>query len=352
MIRILEVLATLKRAGAETMVSSLACGLDRTRFETAIVTLFEKSDGDLESCVERCGVRVFRLDKHKGLDLRIFGRLRRVLTDFQPHVIHTHSYVMRYVLPVASTAIVHTVHNVASHEVDTLGRWVHRAGFSRGVVPIAVAQEVSRSFQDVYGFQPAATIPNGIDASRFYRPEARFRWRRDHGFSTDQILICSVARLEPQKNPGLLIEAFRRLPSDCQLLLAGQGSLEPQFTGIDRVHLLGLRSDLPELLSACDIFALASDWEGYPIAIMEAMAAGLPIVATSVGGVPEVVGEAGSLVPPRDVAQLAAALGALVVDPARRHALGGTARSRAARFDVHTMVEAYSELFERVAARA
>jgi glycosyltransferase involved in cell wall biosynthesis len=249
---------------------------------------------------------------------------------------------MRYTLPVARCRAVHTVHNVAAREVESAGRLVHRIGYKLGVVPVAVADEVARSFESVYGFRPV-TIPNGIDVQRFHRPECRRVWREANGFRHDETLIVSVARLEPQKNPELLVRA---LPDDCSLLLAGDGSLRSALEGRPRVHLLGIRSDLPELLSAGDVFALASDWEGHPIALMEAMAAGLPVVATSVGGVPEIVGDAGVLVPAGDEQALRTALRSVVRDRGRyAHA----ALRRASAFDVRQTIAAYSDLFERVA---
>jgi glycosyltransferase involved in cell wall biosynthesis len=342
MIRVLEVLATLKRAGAETMAVSLACGLDRSRFEPAVVSLYDAFEGGFEPVLAGCGVGVRHLGKRRGFDPRMFPRLRDAIREFRPDVVHSHSYVMRYVLPVANCAMVHTVHNMPMQEVDRIGRVIHRIGFRRGVAPVAVASRVARSFEDVYGFPPLATIPNGIDLSRF-----RQRKSREPG----EVTIISVARLDPQKNPRLLVEAFRRLPSNCRLLLVGAGALRAELEGIDRVKLLGARSDIPELLSGADLFALASDWEGHPIAVMEAIAAGLPVVATAVGGVPEIVGDAGVLVPPRDVEALARALTALAEDPVRRQQLSCMALNRAGAFDVRRMVEAYEAVFEQVVRR-
>jgi glycosyltransferase involved in cell wall biosynthesis len=295
------------------------------------------------------------LGKHRGLDLRMIPRLARIFRRFRPDIIHTHSYLLRYAFPahitVRSGTLVHTVHNLASQEVEWLGRMIHRVAFRCGVVPVAVAGEVARSFREVYGFDPAATIPNGIDVGSFHRPQARLAWRRAHGFSEQDGLIVSVARLEPQKNPLPLIRAFAAaLPDEphWHLLLAGDGSLRQAARALasPRVHFLGVCDDIPELLASSDIFALASDWEGNPMAVMEAMAAGLPVVATAVGGVPELVDDL--LVPPGDTHALAAALSALARDPARRRALAETSRLRADRFSVASMVASYAALFERL----
>jgi glycosyltransferase involved in cell wall biosynthesis len=344
MIRVLEVLATLKRAGAETMAVSLVNGLDRHIFTPAVVSLFDAFPHGLEAALS--DVPIWHLGKRPGFDPRVWMRLRRVIREWKPDIIHTHSYVMRYTLPVTGCAAVHTVHNVAAKEVDRIGRAIHRYAFRRGVATVAVSHEVARSFAEVYGFPPTATILNGIATERFYRPQAREEWRRANGFSPDDVLIVSVARLEPQKNPLALVAAFERLPEGFHLVLVGDGSLRPQLTGRARVQLLGVRDDLPELLSAADVFALASDWEGHPIAVMEAMAAGLPVVATAVGGLPEIVSaQAGRLVPRGDMNALERAL--LEVS-AQRRTMGVQARRQSERFGVQPMIDSYSALFRKL----
>ncbi len=361
-IRVLEVIPTLKRAGAENMVATLARLLDRDRFETEIVSLYDAFASGLEPALDQAGIRVRHLGKRTGFDPRMYPRLSEVRDEFRPHLVHTHSYVLRYTLPVFARrgiAMVHTVHNLAEKEADWLGRVIHRYAFRHGVTPVAIAGEVARSVRAVYGIEPE-TIANGIDTKAFERPEARARWRESNGFSPDDVLIVSAARLEPQKNPLALIEAFATVTSaepNCRLLMAGAGTLldaareRSAQLGIEgSVHFLGVREDMPELLNACDVFALASDWEGHPLSIMEAMAAGLPVVATAVGGVPEIVanGITGLLVSPGDVAALAEALLWLVRNPERRAGMGATARAESARFDSSVMAAAYASLFERV----
>jgi len=152
----------------------------------------------------------------------------------------------------------------------------------------------------------------------------------------------------------MLADAFARaaLPS-AQLLLVGDGSLRPLLEGRPGVHLLGVRPDVPSLLSAADLFVLASDWEGYPLALLEALASGLPVVACAVGGVPEIVedGVSGTLVRPGDTAALTAALRDLGADAVRRRGMADAARRRSMCFSVNTMVEDYSAVLKRVAGR-
>ncbi|MCW5965652.1 MAG: glycosyltransferase, partial [Bryobacterales bacterium] len=287
--------------------------------------------------------------------------LRRTFQQSDPQIIHTHSYLLRYVLPavtgLGASQLVHTVHNLADREVDAAGRTVHRIAYRRGVHPVAVGEQVAASFREMYGFAPAATIRNGIDTARFRQSEAAAAWKSSQGFGPTDKLAVSVARLEPQKNPLGLISAFAQAFPDgsgWHLLLAGDGTLRHEATvhaealGLgNRVRFLGAQSDVAPILAASDMFVLASDWEGTPLAVMEAVAAGLPVVATNVGGLPEVVedGESGILVAPGDMEALAAAMRSLSTDSTRLEAFRAAARARAYHYDVTTMVDAYAKLF-------
>jgi glycosyltransferase involved in cell wall biosynthesis len=357
-IRVLEVIPTLKRAGAENVVAALAGRLDRGQFELGVVSLYDRFAEGLE-----LDVPVWYLGKRRGLDVRMVPRLAAVMREFRPEVVHTHSYVLRYTLPAGwmtgPRAMVHTVHNMAEREADRLGRAIQGWAFRRGVMAVAIGAEVARSFRAVYGREPARTISNGVDTAAFYRPEARAAWRGAEGFGADEVLIASVGRFEPQKNPLALIEAFARVPVG-RLVMAGEGSLveaarlKARKLGVEgRVRFLGVRTDVAEMLSACDIFALASDWEGSPLAAMEAMAAGLPAVATAVGGVPELVedGVTGILAPRGDLQALGNALEALAGNQRLRREMGDAARERSKRFEVSAMVEAYAALFQEMVRR-
>lgn len=358
-IRVLEVLPTLGRAGAENVAVALARGLDRALFETAVVSLYDALPNGLEPLLDEAATPVWHLGKRRGFDPRMWPRLYRVFREFKPSIIHTHSYVLRYALPAAGRGvIVHTIHNLAGRDADGLGRWVNRLAFRRGVLPVAAGDAIARSFRQVYGFEVARTIPNGIDLAASSSPGSRDTWRKAHGFSQENVLIVSVARLDEQKDPLGLIHAFARGLGEvrrCHLLLVGAGALEDAARecvggcGIgDRVHFLGSCACVPDVLSAADLFALASRWEGRPLAVMEAMAARLPVVATAVGGVPELVedGVSGLLVPAGDGEKLAGALVSLAGDPAKRQAMGRAAGARAQAWGVESMVNAYANLFD------
>ena len=344
-IKILEVLSSLQPAGAEHIVFYLATGFDRSRFETEVVSLYDEHPNGLDQSIIDQGIPVRHLGKRRGFDVRMYARLSRLVRAFKPDIVHSHSYVLRYLLGIKAPLVAHTVHNIASAEVGWAGRIAHRFAYRRGVLPIAVGRAVAASFEQTYGFPPT-TIRNGVDLARFWKPSARSEWRRANGYNQTDLLIVSAGRLSAQKNPVALAEAVRKIPN-VHLLLAGTGSLRPALEGRERVHLLGLRADIPDVLAAADLFALASDWEGLPLAIIEAMAAGLPVVATDVGSVAEAVnhGKTGLLVPARNEQALFEALNSLINDPIRRRQMGNASRERAHLFDMGTMVRSYENLF-------
>jgi glycosyltransferase involved in cell wall biosynthesis len=347
--RILEVTATLKPAGAENVVVSLALALDPSRFEVGVVSLYDAFPNGLEPLLEKRRIPVWHLGKWRGPDPRMYASLRHLVREFRPDIIHSHCYVNRYTVHLRARAMVHTVHNMAAAEVGCFGRLLHRYAFHRGMVPVAVGDAVADSIRQMYGLSQLASIPNGIDTHQFWRPESRNPWRRRNGYRDEDLLVVSVGRLERQKNPTALVNAMASIPK-AHLLIAGEGSLRANLEGRERVHLLGVRGDIPEILAAADIFALASDWEGLPLAIIEAMAAGLPVVATSVGCVPEIIehGRTGLLVARGDQAALVAALKELAENHSLRRDMGAAARIRSLCFSVDAMAVAYEDLFSRL----
>ena len=369
MTRILHVVPDLIPYGLEKVVASLAKWRDRSRFQVDIVSLYGEAEGSLGQALERTGARVFYLDKRKGLDTRMFKRFGQVLRETAPDVVHTHNYVLRYTLPPSLMqrvpVQVHTIHNVAQREVDFAGRMLQYWAFRGRVHPVAIAEEVVQTFRKVYGLPRPALIPNGIGVEDFSMPSrTRDEWRQREGFESTDLLFVCVARLFAQKNHKTLLEAFASGPAslpNAKLLLAGDGdlqtALEAQACELrirDKVRFLGRRQDIPAMLAACDVFVLASLWEGNPLSVMEAMAAGRPSVVTSVGGVPELLedGKHGFAVDAGNSPAFAAAMMQLAQHSSMRRVMGAAASARAReRFDHKHMVRAYESLYEKLLPR-
>jgi glycosyltransferase involved in cell wall biosynthesis len=202
-------------------------------------------------------------------------------------------------------------------------------------------------------------IPNGVQPTLPARDRAAVR--ADLGLEPDQVAVAMVARIDGKKGHDTLVRALARPPKGARIvaLVAGEGDAAPAIRelaaelglGPERLRMLGLRRDVPDLLHASDIFVLPSLYEGLPLSILEAMSQGLPVVATPVGGIPEVVtqGREGILVPKEDPAALAAAVQRLAGDADLRARLGSAGRQRAlSEFSFETMLDRYDRLYRRL----
>jgi glycosyltransferase involved in cell wall biosynthesis len=301
-------------------------------------------------------------------------KLNALFKKYRPTIVHTHlggivyAFVltMKYRTPVR----VHTLHSVAAHEMGMgPSRRVRLLAFRFRVgsfVPVAIAEEVARTFETLYNYPNPILIPNGVSIDAFSPDrEVRQRVRRELEVEPQTLVFVHVGRFAAVKNHEMLVAAFAQLvgqqPLPTELWLVGDGELreavqhQVRALGIEsRVRFLGVRSDIPDLLRAADVFVFPSRWEGNPLSVMEAMAAGLPVVATAVGGVPELVedGASGILVPNEDLHGLVAAMQRMAQNPDLREQMGHAARCRAVeRFDIRQTVRAYEALYEELLQR-
>ena len=214
------------------------------------------------------------------------------------------------------------------------------------------------------GFSQSAVgvIYNGIAIGPAPDADTRARIRRQLGVDSDTCVIGTVARLDPVKDLGSLIRAIAAMTERrTRLVIVGDGPEQPSLERLagdlavsDRVHFIGYRDDARTWLAGCDVYANCSISEGVSLTILEAMAAALPVVATAVGGTPEVVDQScGRLVPARDSAALAAALGALAANAPVRRTLGDAARARVEmQFTIERMVQSYRDVYEQASLKS
>lgn len=364
-IRVAIVAQSLDDGGLERLVQTLALSLDPEEFEPAVFALREL--GVYKQALDAAGIAV-RDCRESGVKIRgIPLRLIRELRGFRPHIIHAHSgtwlpaSISKSVL--RSPKLVYTEHGRYPPE-PRLRALVEGWCAARTDAITAVSTHVSEYLVDYLGLdRPPRVLPNGIVPDPFQNPspDARARLRSEWRIADDQILFACVGRLVEVKNHRDLLHAFAGAGDAgprMRLALFGQGPLEGEMRKLareldldDRVRFLGFREDVGECLNACDAFVLASRTEGMPLSVLEALASGLPIVATSVGGVPEVLGEpaAGILVPPGDVDALGAALGRVAASETLRSRLSERARERAKTFTIDECVGRYARLFRELA---
>ncbi len=384
-IRVVEVLATGSNGGAQEHVWSLLSRLDRTRYDVLVISL---SDGNTVRRLRSLGYPVAvvaETDDKAALDAVV-----DILAQRPPDIIHDHMYRAEVIGTRAALAlgergfdrpyVIGTVHSsrVRSFE-DRAVLLALTASMDRLVaVSESIVAKIHAEGRDII---PVELIYNGVDLSRYDHQEACCTLPEEYGFPVGTPLVGVVARLEPEKGHRTLLDAWPlvldRVPS-ARLLIVGEGSqreaLEEQADGLGilgeacsgdrcvgtrearpgaRVVFTGRRDDVPAVTAALDVAVLPSYREAQGIVILEAMALSRPVVATNVGGIPEMIedGVTGLLVPPADPVALAAAISRLLTDHPLADTLARAGHDRAHdRFCIERMVTEIQNLYDEGAA--
>ena len=349
--------------GGEMTVVSLASSLPAERYEVWVCTTRIAEGWPLET-LKREGIKHVHLAR-SGRSLMPFRELRRVLRDERIDIVHGHMFgsnVWAALLGrMARVPVVIAQEQTWSYEGRPLrkltdaviGRLVH-AFIAVSTADAQRMHKLERIPLRKIHMIPNAWYPREVEAEAGLRAEI--------GVGPDAPIITSVAVLRPQKRLEILLEAFEsvaaRVP-DAHLVLVGSGPEDERLERIvasmtagERVHMVGQRSDVAAIWRVVDIAAMSSDFEGTPLSALEAMSAGVPLVATSVGGIPDIAqdGVSALLVPRRDPAALAAALERLLLDPDLRRRMGEAARERAQEFTAERHAARNAELYERLLA--
>jgi glycosyltransferase involved in cell wall biosynthesis len=339
-VRVTHVMASGERGGGADHLVGLLPELVRLGIDCRAVV---SPEGPLAARLETLGLEVHRVEMMRSrLDVAAVRRLRHELAEQSPDVVHAHgtrgAFFVALGRPLAP--LVYTAHGLAYRQ--SVAAW--RRGILLGAEAVAcraAALVVSVSAADLDDLRrrrlvgPAAGvhIPNAVDTNRFAlgdRTEARLRL----DLPADAFIVGTVARLVPQKSVQDLVEAALACP-EVTLVIVGDGPLRRELedrarAARERIRFFGARDDVPDILRALDVFALSSRWEGEPIALLEAMATGLPCVATAIAGVREVLGDGqlGMLVEVGSPQAMARAMRLLRADPDLRRRLGEVGRSK------------------------
>jgi glycosyltransferase involved in cell wall biosynthesis len=349
--RVLWLIDSLTLGGAEALVPTFARAVDPERVRLQVAFLKSLGGNPFERELLAAGVPLTHLRARHLRDVGAFRRLVRLVREQRIEVIHAHlTYAAIWgglcarVTGVPMVATLHTAPSEAprwSREdvrerlfAFALNRWCSSVV---AVSEAARAQHVRRGRIDSHRI---CVLHNGVDLEAFAADPARRRAARAGMGLGSEPLVLTVSALREGKGMEVLLPAMAALireRPELRLAIAGEGRLRTRLQDLaaenglnGHVRWLGLRRDVPELMAAADLFVLASRHDAFPTAVLEAMAAGLPVVATRVGGVPEIVeeGRTGLLVGPGDPAELAAAIRALIDDPHRAAALAAAARER------------------------
>jgi glycosyltransferase involved in cell wall biosynthesis len=358
--RVLQVVLSLNPGGTERLVLDLAM---RLHGECPMAICCLDDAGAWASQLTSQGIAVTALERAPGFHPSLARGVARAAIEHRATVIHAHHYspfVYSALARLAGTsaAVIFTEHGRLSDVGPSpKRRFANRALARRAYAACAVSEDVKRHLVGE-GFAAASVqvIYNGIDVGPLPTAEQRLTARAALGFAETACVVGTIARLDPVKDLSTLVAAIARASSaeDLHLVVVGDGPERDRIEqdirrlNIDtRVRLLGMRDDARYWLAACDIYANSSISEGVSLTILEAMAAGLPVVATSVGGTPEVIDDTcGRLVMARDVTALSEAILTLATAPELRRRQAREARRRVeTRFTLGQMIESYRQLY-------
>lgn len=388
-IKVLHIIENLDIGGAQQVVRTL---VEHQAAAGCVPFVCSFNDGPLRPEIERLGVRVEVLEPRRYRIIFLPGfiadmiRIWRSSASFvikheidivQTHLLRTLDFLvllLKYTTPVR--AVFWTFHNVKFELTQAqsskkkwlwkLLRFTHRMIYrilSRFVSGfIAVSVEVKTAILHIIGPDPTkiTVICNGVDGQRYGRPIDKQRIRRLVGIDPTAYLIAVVAELTEQKGHRFLVEALKTVTfrhPDVHALFIGEGDLrkrleeDVKWLNLEKhIHFLGYRRDIPELLGASDLFILPSLWEGLPMALLEAMATGLPVIATEVSGSTQVMihGRTGLLVSPGDVNQLVKAIEQVISNREQSEIMGEAARMRVQRdFSARKQSEKHLALYRK-----
>jgi glycosyltransferase involved in cell wall biosynthesis len=329
-LKVVHVVLSLDCGGLERIVLDLV--REGRNFGQRVAVVCLERPGTLAPHVEAAGAQVFCVHKQPGIRMKVIGQLKSVLSELRPDIVHTHQipvlfYAGRAARRVGVPVVVHTQHGkLPSLRLRTrlMSRLAARYCARFFCVSKEIAGQVTAAHLVSSG--KLLVLPNGIEAQRFRQPGDSHLLRQALGIAGGAPVLGTVGRLTEVKHQDLLIRAFGRVREelpDAHLLLVGDGPLMDELRALatslglsKHTHFVGYQAQPERYLQLMDVFVLSSRFEGMPLAVLEAWAAGVPVVASHVGGLPELIddGQNGLLFPPGDEGALKESICKILVD--------------------------------------
>jgi glycosyltransferase involved in cell wall biosynthesis len=360
-VNIVHVLSSYGVGGQERVALDLAAGQVARGHRVSVVSLAPPPDGPLAAEFAAAGVETITIAKGRGVDPTLVPKLARAFRARGAEIVHTHNpQPMIYGAPAARLAGARAIHSKHGKNPATRAQWLLRRAAAQCVHRFVAVSDTTAAQARARREAPLdriMVIPNGIRLERFHRDlGTRSEVRSELGIPQDAWVIATVGRIDDNKNQPLLVRAAAPLlGADVHLVVVGDGPARAELDASVRalgasaqfVHLLGRRMDVARLFSGFDVFALSSISEGLPLVIPEAMASELPIIATSVGGLPDIIEDGiTGLLCRVDESELRSRLESLTSDRRRARELGAAARvASLSKFSADRMIDAYLGLY-------
>jgi len=365
-VKLMHIVLSLNVGGLEMVVINLLKGLDR-RIYTPILCCLEE-EGSLIHEIEKLGVKTIVLGKKKkGIDYPLLFRLASILRQEKIDIIHSHNPTPYFYGTIAGKianvpVIIYTKHG--RNPVKKKRELLLRKFLSYMTDKIVAVSDDARNVainDEKINPEKVVTIFNGIDIDRYQTNIDVASKKREIGLSDDDFVIGIVARLSPEKDHNTLFEAFRivldSINQNVKLVIVGDGILREEFEQkaksisiSNKTIFLGERYDVPELLAIFDLFILSSITEGISLTLLEAMATGLPVVATNAGGNAEIVldNQTGFIVPPKDPNRMAEAIMTIIKNNDMANQMKERGKDRVSKkFNLETMRDQYEQIYQQ-----
>lgn len=347
--KILHVITSLSTGGAEHLMVELLPRLRDLGHEVEIA-VFKSNSTEFYKQLEQSGIKIHGFSKTDGVyNLKHIFRLKKLMKDFD--VIHTHNTACQFFAAIAKNKcnkLITTEHSTSTRRRNyVFFRYVDKWMYSKYDKIICIAKPSEESLKYYIGTQyPIITIHNGIDYDKFSKAE-----KIDLGLGNHKV-ITMVAGFRYEKDQATLIHSLQYLPTDYHIALVGDGEKRTELEALisklhlcDRVHLLGIRKDVPNILKSSDVVVMSSHREGLSLSNVEGMASGNPFVASDVEGLREVTKGYGLLFPHGDAKVLADIILKLMSDNVFRNSVVTRCQERAVMFDITTMAENYNNVY-------
>jgi len=351
--KIMQIIPTLEVGGAEIMCENLSLGLLKSGQSVTIVSLYNCHSPITKRMGSR-GQKIIFLDKKKGIDTSLIGKLRKVLLEEKPDIIHSHLYSLKYVIWASSglgIKRIHTLHSIANQESNFLNRKLNGLFFSLDkVIPVALSEIIQNTIITEYHI-PKEKIPiiyNGVDFKNCLL-------KTDYSFK-NCIQIIHVGRFSDPKNHIEILKAILKLQysiPNIRLSIIGDGELRytiQHFISSNKmegyVSMIGIVDNVFPYLQKSDIFILPSKYEGMPMALIEAMGTGLPVVASNVGGIPNmIIDRFSGLICEPECEDIYRKILAYINDQKLREECGRNALIAVQQYSARTMLHSYLDLY-------
>lgn len=292
----MQVIPNFGYGGAETMCANLSIELKKMGHDVVVVSLYDLKSSITERIVNN-GLKLISLGKKRGFDIKFFLKLASIIYKEKPDVVHSHLYATKYVQILATLlgvkVKVFTIHNEAHKDGTKIDHFVNKILLKHcKVLPVTLSSDLIKSSCELYGpiQSQMPVVFNGIPLDKCIPLTS---------YSPKAIKFLHIGRFVEAKNHKCLVEGFvmaRQKCPDIELFLYGEGTLEANikhlidsYDATSYIHLCGISTDVYTVMHNMDVFILPSLWEGFPMTLIEAMGSGLPIIASDVGGIPNML---------------------------------------------------------------